>query len=86
MENLFEKSDRVVVDLDAVQMDVDKIDDEYMWLLQINSNKFRISFRIDHTSISDFQIFSGRWYFEMTLPIIKTIRNIAQNMYTHSLT
>jgi hypothetical protein len=51
-------------------------------MVEVNTNKFWVSFSVNEDShIENFEVFSGRGYFELTLPIIKTIKNIAENMY-----
>lgn len=54
------------------------------WLLEINSNKFWIKLWFENWSydIDSFQIIAAKWYFEMNLAFIKTLRNIVFNLYT----
>lgn len=65
-----------------MRLDVTEHDRWSVWLLEINSNKFYIEFTVNEGwIIAEFQIFWAKWYFELTLTVIKMIRNIVQNLY-----
>lgn len=62
----------------TLRLSHEKDDDCYMWLLELNSNKFYIRFDVDDDNnlIIEFEICSVKWYFERDLKIIKTIKKI----------
>lgn len=70
------------VQFQNMKLEMDRIDDGYLGLLEINSNKFYVKFDVeDSDTIGAFEIFSAKGYFELNLKIIKMIRTIVQNMY-----
>lgn len=81
---LLELQEKKTVSYNNLKLSYDKYDDCYMGLLELNSNKFYIRFDIDQDNklIVEFEICSVRWYFERDIKIIKTIKNIVQNLYT----
>ncbi len=65
-----------------MSLDVTNNDTWCVWLLEINSNKFFVEFIVNEEwLICEFQIFGVKGYFELTVTIIKMIRNIVQNLY-----
>ncbi len=81
---LLDLQQKKTVSYNNLRLSYDKYDGCYMWLLELNSNKFYIRFDIDNDNnlIIEFEICSVKWYFERDLKIIKTIRKIVQNLYT----
>lgn len=49
--------------------------------LEINSNKFWIKLSFENNDIDTFEIISAKWYYDMNISFIKTIRNIVFNLY-----
>ena len=52
--------------------------------LEINSNKFwiKLSFEEKTNNIDTFEIRAAKWYFDMDILLIKTLRNIVFNLYS----
>lgn len=53
------------------------------WFLEINSNKFwiKLSFEEETNNIDTFEITAAKWYFDMDISLIKTLRNIVFNLH-----
>ncbi len=74
-----------VVSMPHINMQIFNYEDENNeyrdWLLEINSNKFWIKLSFEDNNINTFEIISAKWYYDMNLWFIKTIRNIVFNLY-----
>ena len=81
---LFHHSTQQSVRLQSLALEIDTTQNHYYHgLLEVNSNKFWIEFHLDEDGIIiQFEIMSARGYFELTIPIIKVLRNITINLLT----
>lgn len=50
-------------------------------ILEINSNKFLIVFDIAMNRIEQFEIIAVKWFVEMSLNILKTLKKIVYKLY-----
>jgi len=87
---LFDTTLTQTSELASMRMTFDECDNGgYTWVVEINSNKFRIMFEADeYHHLDQFEIISAKWYFELNLGIIKLVRNIVKQLYArhHSQT
>ena len=85
---LFETEKSQKISIPHVNMEIfPSVSDESIykdWFLEINSNKFwiKLSFEQDTNNIDTFEIRAAKWYFEMDISLIKTLRNIVFNLYS----
>jgi len=82
---LFDTTSSQVSELASMRMTFDECDGGgYLWMVEINSNKFWIAFDADeYHHVDQFEIVSAKWYFELNLGIIKLVRNIVKQLFVH---
>lgn len=82
---LFDTTSSQISELASMRMTFDECDSGgYLWMVEINSNKFWITFDADeYHRVDQFEIVSAKWYFELNLWIIKLVRNIVKQLFIH---
>ena len=78
---LFVVNTNKTVQFQHMRLDMEELNDGYIWLLEINSNKFYVKFGInDDGLIGEFEVYGIKGFIEFNVRIIKILRNIVQNL------
>lgn len=78
---LFVTQSNKVIQFQHMRLDLQDVTEWYVWLLEINSNKFYVKFGVNEDwMIGEFEIYGVKGYFEFNVRVIKMIRNIVQNL------